>query len=285
LSSDHFIINKPEPVFYIAGEGLSGIKKRFLAWSIVNDIDLTAIPLFIGSGAVDMVDPQSLADLLSAIDAMVEKYGIPGEIDLDTLARNFGPGDENSTADMGRFIKACDRIRERYGCAVSIVHHTGHGDKSRARGGYALKCALDAEFQMEKDDTGIVRFTCTKMKDAEHPAPLAFRPVVVPLGFNGEDGQPETSVVLQAIPYTPKPQKGKRGVGKWQTIMLSILQEIMQETKAYTIGIDPGVWKDRCMAAGMPKRRFYENKALFLADGNVVSIGGMIKPAETEEVE
>ena len=52
---------------------------------------------------------------------------------------------ENSTQDMSRFVAACDAVRRRYGCTMLIIHHSGHGDKGRARGAIALKAALDAE--------------------------------------------------------------------------------------------------------------------------------------------
>ena len=53
-------------------------------------------------------ESSQLLQLMEAIDAVGAK---PGLIVLDTLARCFGGGDENSTQDMSRFVSACDAIR------------------------------------------------------------------------------------------------------------------------------------------------------------------------------
>ena len=48
---------------------------------------------------------------------------------IDTLARTL-PGDENSAADMGRFVAGCDDLR-RAARGIAIVHHEG---KTHGRG-------------------------------------------------------------------------------------------------------------------------------------------------------
>ena len=93
---------------------------------------------------------------------------------VDTLARNFGAGDENSTQEMGAFIAAMDDMRANWpGAVVLIVHHSGHGEKQRARGAMALKGALDFEYRLEKEDAALT-LANTKMKDAEPPAEMFF---------------------------------------------------------------------------------------------------------------
>lgn len=69
-------------------------------------------------------------DVSAACDAIAEATGEFGIkiIVPDTLARNFGDGDENSTGDMNRFVSAVGRMIERFGCAVVVVHHSWHGD-------------------------------------------------------------------------------------------------------------------------------------------------------------
>ncbi len=82
---------------------------------------------------------------------------------LDTLARNFGGGDENGTPGHEPLVLACDAVRNHYGCTVLVVHHSGHADKSRARGAIALKAALDAEYRLSNEVTLLL--TATKMKE------------------------------------------------------------------------------------------------------------------------
>jgi hypothetical protein len=115
---------------------------------------------------------------------------------IDTLARNYGPGDENSTKDMTLFIDALDFwFRQRFGCCVLLVHHSGH-NMDRARGSSSLKAAIDAEYEVTKTEEGVITFQPRKMKDAEEPDPLAFRLESVDLGVVDDLGDPITSAVL-----------------------------------------------------------------------------------------
>jgi hypothetical protein len=76
-----------------------------------------------------------------------------------------------------------------------VVHHSGHGDKQRARGAMALKGAIDFEYRAEKSDDTIT-LTNTKMKDATGPDPLAFRLQGVPLA----DGASSAAMVPTIAP-------------------------------------------------------------------------------------
>lgn len=189
---------KQGPVFYIAGEGHNGLKRRFTAWSIDRGIDIDPCMLWKSLGAVQMLDDKSAEDMGLAIFEKVTQGGeVPAMIIIDTLARNFGPGDENKTEDMTKFIAAVDKyLIKAWGCTVVLVHHSGH-DMDRARGSSALKAAVDAEFKIEKDDHGKITVKATKMKDAEPPPELFLKLKSVGLGvfFEGEE---VTSAVLEA---------------------------------------------------------------------------------------
>lgn len=141
------------PVAYIAGEGHFGIRRRFKAWALHHECEqeLKAAPLFVSDTGASFTDPESLQAVIKAIDATVEEGGPPVLIVIDTLHRNLGPGDENSSRDMAAFVQAADTLRTGYGAAVLIVHHTGHGSKDRARGSSALRAAVDAEFMLKVD--------------------------------------------------------------------------------------------------------------------------------------
>lgn len=162
------------PVFLIAGEGHNGLARRFAAWSQDRAVPLAGARLFKSTRAAQFMDAANASIVAGAVEALADDHGMPALIIIDTLARNFGGGDENSTADMGEFIAAMDDLRARFsGCAVLIVHHSGHADKGRARGAMALKAALDCEYRAEKEGEAI-RLINTKMKDAEPPRDLHF---------------------------------------------------------------------------------------------------------------
>lgn len=185
------------PVVYLAGEGHNGLMRRIEAWSKEQKVDVKECPLFLSQSAAQFLNDVLVREVAEAVERIKEAFGPPVLIIVDTVARSFGGGDENSTPDMTKFVAALDQFRERYGCTILLVHHTGHTDKKRARGNMALKGALDAEYRVEKNRDGVV-IECTKMKDAPEPPPIHFSLMSVVLG-TGQDGKPITSAALRPM--------------------------------------------------------------------------------------
>jgi KaiC/GvpD/RAD55 family RecA-like ATPase len=183
------------PVVYLAGEGHNGLMRRIEAWAKEQKVDVSQCPLFLSQSAAQFLNDILVREVAAAVEAVKDAFGAPRLIIVDTVARSFGGGDENSTPDMTKFVAALDQFRERYGCTILLVHHTGHTDKKRARGNMALKGALDAEYRVEKRGDGVA-IECTKMKDAPEPPPLHFALTSVVLG-TGQDGKPITSAALR----------------------------------------------------------------------------------------
>ena len=206
---------KQGPVLIIAGEGKRGIKRRIKAWEKQNGVKVPRGALMISDRAAALTDAGSLAQVLEGISETLEQCGgeLPVLILIDTLARNFGPGNENATQDMNLFVQALDRLKDATRACVITVHHTGHAEKVRARGSMALKGALDAEFRVhcvtgQLDAEGVIQMTCTANKDAAPPVPRAFRaiPHIVDLLPDGEN---ITSLALQEEEM-PEPETGGR---------------------------------------------------------------------------
>lgn len=153
-------------VAYIAGEGFAGIKRRLKAWAKHRDVELKGAPLFVSRRAVDFGNPLTVGELHGELDALPER---PVLIVIDTLARATPGMDENSAKEVGAFIGACDLLRERYNATVLVVHHSGHGDKGRAKGSIAIKGAVDFEASVTRSphDNSVVVVKSTKMKDGE----------------------------------------------------------------------------------------------------------------------
>jgi hypothetical protein len=212
-----------------------------------------------------LTDDDGRDEAMAAAREMVALHGNPVLIVLDTVARNFGPGDENSTKDMTAFIAACDELREATGATIVTVHHSGHGDKQRARGSIAMKGALDWEYAMNKD-IGAIHLTCTKSKDAEPPTPMSFKLCKIDLGEIDEEGEPVTSAVLRPAIYI-KSAKGTSGMGRNQTAALRVLAELLKarEQELTTLGVDPEAarvsrpeWATQCATEGLKGKRFTE---------------------------
>lgn len=172
-------------VIYVAGEGLSGISRRLRAWEIARGVDLAKAPLFVSSCAAQLNDKDGAAALMAQVKAVAQAEGDPALVIIDTVNRNFGPGDENSTADMTRFIDAMAAIRDQFGCSVVAIHHSGKDASLGARGSSALRAAMDFEAGLGTDKRGI-RFWITKTKEAPLPdEPMRFQLRAIDLGEAG----------------------------------------------------------------------------------------------------
>jgi hypothetical protein len=175
-------------VFAIIGEGRNGYSRRNAAWAVHNEKkdELMAAPLHVSRHSVRLSDADAGQKLAAEIDRMVAACGQPPVlVTIDTLARNFGDGDENSTKDMSRFIANVDMyLVKRYQCHVMIVHHSVL-DGERARGSGALKGAIDQEFQVSgSGEDGRLLLHCKKMKDAARPADMRFKIQGVKIGHD-----------------------------------------------------------------------------------------------------
>lgn len=197
-------------VIYIAGEGHAGIARRRAAWEMETGVSLDDAPFFVSEVAGNFLDDAVTRQVVQAIEAEAKKEGAPALIVIDTLARNFGGGDENSAQDMNRFIAAVDAVKGQWpGCAAMIVHHTGHGNTERSRGSGALRGAADHEFRIEKQGLTMT-VECTKMKDGAPPPPMAFEMLEVTLGHD-EEGERITSLALRLTDAKPKRRNALTG--------------------------------------------------------------------------
>ncbi len=193
-------------VFYIAGEGFSGLSKRLRAWTLENNINPTHLAFFISNRSAQLLDKVSTDDVVKSIDNLQALHGKPILVIIDTLNRNFGPGDENSTGDMTSFINAIDTyIRTHYGCAVLIVHHSPLTDQGRPRGSTVLHGALDWEYKLVKRPGHVRELSVTKVKDHDQPPAISFEPVTIQLEgwVDDEDGSVMTSCVLRKTRSSP----------------------------------------------------------------------------------
>ena len=181
---------KPGRVVYVAGEGKNGLSKRFRAWfdhhgETPRNISLLLTP-------IALTDPASVAALVADIRHLPEA---PALVIVDTLNRNFGPGDENATADMTKAVAGLDAIRTATGAAILGVHHSGHLEKQRGRGSSVLLGAVDAEYAVALLGN-TVQIRSTKMKDSDPPPPLAWKMGKQPLPWADDEGAPMDSAVL-----------------------------------------------------------------------------------------
>lgn len=265
------------PVVYFCGEGQRGVTRRLRAWEIENGISPAEHPFYI------CTTPASLCkegDAEAVINSILSADVTPVHVCLDTRSRNFGAGDENNPKDMGQFLKACDTIKNTYGCTVSAVHHPGHGDKSRSRGHSAWQGALDVSYKVDKTPDGIISVMIGKPpKDFEPPEPFAFQLTQIDLGMKDDDGKPVTSCVLRptGVPTAPKKLQGDA-----QKEIYDILKRMTPEMSPTDGPVDLGLvsasdWKAACIEAGRTPNTFYSARRRLIEKKLVFEVGDCVR--------
>jgi hypothetical protein len=179
-------------VLYIAAEGGHGIAERLEAFRKHYNLKQCG-DMFVAMQTI------ILSGENNDCDQLIQKIKETKNVDLvvvDTLARAMAGGNENSSEDMGFFIRLCDKIREETGAHVMIVHHSGKDRDRGARGHSSLRAAVDTEIKVSQDN-GIISAEIMKQRDGKTGDKLNFRLVQVEVGVD-EDGDPMTSCVLEA---------------------------------------------------------------------------------------
>jgi hypothetical protein len=92
-----------------------------------------------------------MVDLPTAVEQTLSAGPGPWEmIVVDTLVRNFS-GAMNDQEAMAKFIQGVDSMRGDK-TAVGVVHHSGHGTKTRGAGSVALDGGLDLAIRVSRED-------------------------------------------------------------------------------------------------------------------------------------
>jgi hypothetical protein len=214
-------------VLYIAGEGQSGLRRRFLAWHIRHgltpgkQVAVRTVPTALCEASA----VQKLIDLIRDLVAQIGEQ--PVLIVLDTLNRNFGNGNENDTKDMTAFVAGLDALRGATGACVAVIHHCGHADKTRMRAAISLHNAVDAEYLVARDGnreeitTLITTLKNTKTKEGLIPPPLAWRWEQQALPWADQDDHgfvvPQNSAVLIPTDYV-SPKRTRIGNREQQAV-------------------------------------------------------------------
>ncbi len=150
---------------YVSAEGGAGLKKRIAAWRTEHtEADLSRFRTILVP--VIFLEPTFVKFLVESIR---EELGDPALVVIDTLARCFGDGDENSAADMGKFVFGTDWIKAKFpGATVLVIHHSGKKANQGDRGSTALRGAADNVMELAgKSGDRFPTLKCEKQKDWE----------------------------------------------------------------------------------------------------------------------
>jgi len=273
------------PAVYILGEGGAGVSRRLRAWQLKHpEAHLEKAPLYVSTRMVPMAEEDAVEQIAAAIAE--SGAGRPSVVVIDTLARAAAGLDENSSRDMGELIRACDTIRERFGCAVVLVHHAGH-NQDRARGSSAIKAALDTELSATKDGQ-VITLQPTKSKEGEPFKPITFQLVGVDTGWDDEDGERVYSAVLEP---SEAPEQSEQ-LGKNQAMAVAVLRDLFRQRvkiaseggrnpESVRIGVSD--WREATL---LNRNRFAEVKKTLIVKGLITISGNfvtLLEPSEPSE--
>ncbi len=221
-------------VLFVAGEGVSGLGKRIRALATRNPEIFTAA-ISVIPAAVDLVDQAE--EVVVRAREITEKHGNVVLVIIDTLSRTFGGREENSSRDMGEYVKAADKIRESLGCAVAIVHHAGKDGGKGARGHSNLVGAVDVSIEVKVSEAGHT-LLCRKQKEGDCPPPQAFRLDKVHVG-RSEDGELQTSCVVNFVGEAPAPARRGQPKGTRQQLIAKLAASMSRESGVVKCPLDP----------------------------------------------
>jgi len=158
---------------------------------------------------INLLDPNAdRLELVSAIREASSQLSVPIVMTVvDTVSRAFAGGEENSSEDMGAFVRNIDSIRDLTQSHVMGVHHSGKDATRGARGHSLLRAATDHELEVLFDETtGIRELTIRKQRDMPAGGSFSFRLKSVTVG-ESPDGKEVTSCVVEAVGDSlPKPR-------------------------------------------------------------------------------
>jgi len=193
-------------VVYIYAEGARGLARRANAWLRehgVADAQLfRAVPV-----AVPIPDPRERSEFVKAVRSVSRDAQL---IIIDTLARNFGDGNESLAQDMNGFVNGCDHLRAEFpGATVLVVHHSGKDQKKGARGSLALQGATDAVFALTRAGDAR-RLMNEKQKDGEEAKPISLELAQVRLPDGNTSLVVRSAMDSQTGSGSAKPRKDPR---------------------------------------------------------------------------
>ena len=203
------------PVLFVCAEGAGGFGQRLEAYREYHQMatgldkqDFAVLP-----NTVDLGSPEMVARIERTIEAQFD--GREVFVVLDTLAATTPGLDENSKEILVAFSVA-QRLIDRFGCTVMMIHHAGKDSTKGSRGFSGIKGACDFEIEVLRieDDEGEAPtewcYRVSKQKDAEDGRLFGFRLEPVELRRRDVDGDKRTSLVVEHLDQAPQLTSGKK---------------------------------------------------------------------------
>lgn len=183
------IPTKPGRVAYVAAEASEDLGPRLKAL-ITPDARASLSENLRFVPAAPQLHRDGLQGLLTTLRLHGDAWAL---IIIDTLARCFVSGDENSAQEMGEFVAACEELRDALSASVLLLHHANRGGFDE-RGSNALRGAADVMWRVSLK-TRRVTVQCVKHRSAAPPKAMSLELASIEVASAG-DGPTSTTVRL-----------------------------------------------------------------------------------------
>ena len=263
----------PGPVVYVSAEGRGGLPSRVRA-VLQERPQLQRGNARVMLEPIPFLDPRSAEMLLRRLDGQNMR---PVLVVIDTLARCFVGGDENSARDTGVLIDAIGVIQRETGAGVLLLHHSGKPNESNnhrpsERGSSALRGAVDTMIRLHSK-SGIIELINEKQKDAApfDPIKLRLEPVVVK-GVLDERGEAITSCVVV-------PADGPQTVAK--DVLSSGARRALDVLTGVPEGLTSRAWREaieRLLGTGIAETTFHRWRRQLLSGKYIEQCTGRDRP-------
>jgi len=211
-------------VVYQAGEGARALRrKRLYAYRRHFQCADENVPFTLLERPIDLYSGDDQTDaFIEEVGALGRYLGVPvALVVIDTLSKATPGINENDSADIGKVLERCDRIRRATGAHVMLVHHM-NAEGARPRGHTSLLANVETvivtrklEDRHDRDGRVLREFELRKQKEGEAGTKTRFVLPVIDIGTD-EDGEPVTSCVVA----TPSGAESGSPTGKPSGIQL-----------------------------------------------------------------
>lgn len=230
------------PVIYVACEGAHGFRGRVEAFRQRHlSEDHEPPPFYLVPATLDLI-----ADHVELINSIEGQADTPAAVVIDTLNRSL-KGSESRDEDMAEYIQAADAIREKFNCAVIVVHHCGIND-SRPRGHTSLTGAADAQIAIKRDHAKNIIAILEWAKDGPEGETFASKLELVEVGTDDDDETITSCVVVPVDVVATATTVGPKLTANQQT-MLTILIEAGPD------GLTVDEWNEKAREVGIGTNR------------------------------
>jgi hypothetical protein len=190
-------VSSYSPVIYIAAEGQRAIWARIAAWLVHHDKLPPKFTIGQLRGLLDgrfvlaayppkFDDPDLETGLIDTAMELAAKLVV-----FDTMGKSLGMDQLEDSNDVANQVTGLlSRVTAATGCTALFSHHSGHGDKTRARGASAWTQGVDFAYTIRGTAADFaagqpVTLVPSKMRDEELPKPRAFKLAPVSLEIDG----------------------------------------------------------------------------------------------------